>query len=378
MYWIWLSQLNLSPKARSAVVKHFGTAEEAFQSSKGSFRNLPGVSAREADELELRDLNGVELVQKACAKQGLRVLPITDETYPEQLREIDYPPAVLYVKGELPEQGLYPMIAVIGTRKASPYGVRMAQELSWQLSRGGATVISLLNAPLDYASVCGAVNGGRPCVAVLGTAHEAFRGKAPKETVLLSEYPPGKVGRKHYFRERNRIASGLSDGVVVIEAPEKSGTRLFVREAVEQGKDIFAVPGNADAENAAGTLSLIKDGAKMTTCGNDVLEEYLLRFPALRFYCPPQTEEKEQKPEVEPQNQENEHDFTSFETQNLPSDLTEDQKEIMKAIGPNSVHIDDIADQTELSTARVLAQLTVLEIKGYVRREAGRRFARIK
>ena len=152
-------------------------------------------------------------------------------------------------------------------------------------SECGGTVLSLLTTGIDEASAKGALLSGRPCIGVLGTSHERFRSvfreELRKNGALVSEYPPGRETARHFFRERNRIAAGLSVGVVVIEAPEHSGTRLFVQDAVEQGKDIFAVPGNADAENAAGTLSLLKEGAKLVTCGEEVLEEYELRFPIL-------------------------------------------------------------------------------------------------
>ncbi|MBR0161484.1 MAG: DNA-protecting protein DprA [Oscillospiraceae bacterium] len=378
MYWIWLSQLNLSPKARHAVVSQFGTAEAAFFSPKGSFETVPGLTAREAEELEERDLSGADAVWKACQKQKLRILPVTDPDYPEQLHQIDCPPAVLYVRGTLPEENRYPIISVIGTRNASPYGVRMAQQLSWQLARGGADVICLCNAQLDGAVARGASGSGRSCIGILGTPHECFRGCLPDETVLVSEYPPGMTARRHFFRERNRIAAGLSSGVVVVEAPENSGTRLFVREAVEQGKDIFAVPGNADAENSAGTLILLKEGAKLVTCGEDVLEEYLLRFPSLRSYEPPNLEQEPEEKEKTAPDSQNSEIPESVDRQKLPAGLTEDQQRILTVMGDQPVYVDDIADQTGLSTARVLAQLTVLEIKGCVRREAGRRFARIK
>ena len=353
-YWVWLSQLNISPKARAAVM--IDSAEEAFRSKEGSFRRKRGISAQEAELLEARSLEGVDELLEQCAEQELSVLTYDAAEFPERLRRIACPPAVLYVKGLLPSLDLLPVT----------------------------------------------LRAGRPCIGVLGTPHEQCRLELARDLLrggaLISEYPPGKEFSRHFFRERNRIAAGISDGVVVVEAPEKSGTRLFVNDAVDQGKDVFAVPGNVDAENAAGTLALLKDGAKLVTCGAEVMEDYLLRYPDCINLDPEleeTTEEKETEPEETAEREGNEAPAKDSRTA-LPaadpakpsdaeaakqallarlSQLTDDQLKIITAIDPGSTHIDDITERTGLSTSRVLAQLTVLEIKGFVRREAGRRFA---
>ena len=404
-YWVWLSQLNISPKARAAVLRMFETPEAAFCSKEGSFRKQKGISPQEAELLEARSLAAADEVLQQCGEQGLSVLPYDAPEFPERLRQIAVPPAVLYVKGVLPPLDLLPVVSVIGTRKASPYGVRMGERLAYEISRCGGTVVSLLTSGVDEAAARGALRAGRPCVGVLGTPHEQCRleiaGALLRSGALISEYPPGKECSRHFFRERNRIAAGLSDGVVVVEAPEKSGTRLFVNDAVDQGKDIFAIPGNVDAENAAGTLALLKDGAKLVTCGSEVMEEYLLRYPDC-IDLNPELEEVEENaaegPGAEAETGGSRTDAgerspapeagasaSSPEARDAEaaeralrarlSQLTEDQLKIIPAIDPGSTHIDDITDRTELSTSRVLAQLTVLEIKGFVRREAGRRFA---
>ena len=405
-YWVWLSQLNISPKARAAVMRMFESPEAAFQSKEGSFRKKRGISSQEAELLEARSMTSVDEVLAQCDDQEIAVLPYDAPEFPERLRQIAVPPAVLYVKGMLPAVDPVPVISVIGTRKASPYGVKMGERLAYEISRCGGTVVSLLTSGVDEAAARGALRSGRPCVGVLGTPHEQCRLEIARELLrsgaLVSEYPPGKECSRHFFRERNRIAAGLSDGVVVVEAPEKSGTRLFVNDAIDQGKDIFAIPGNVDAENAAGTLALLKEGAKLVTCGAEVMEEYLLRYPDCIDLNPALEEETENTAEEpgapteegeapneaeKPRPKTGEEDSaSSTETREAEAakqalrdrlaQLTEDQLKIISAIDPGSTHIDDITDRSGLSTSRVLAQLTVLEIKGFVRREAGRRFAR--
>ena len=384
--WLWLSLLNLSPRAVSAILREYRDAGHAFAAEKEAFHGLRGVTPREAEVLENRDLTAAELSLRRCREQKLAIIPFTDPAYPERLRQTATPPAVLYVQGEQPDFDAAPVLAVIGTRRASAYGLKMSRELAFQIASGGGMVLSLLTPGADEAAAEGALKAGRPCIAVLGTPHEACRWPLMREVAkcgaVISEYPPAKEQFRHFFRERNRVAAGLSDGVVVVEAPEKSGTRLFVTEAAEQGKDVFAVPGNADAENAAGTLNLLKEGAKLVTCGADVLEEYLLRFPELN------TDNAPVEPAVQPVIKEQSEDVPDA----LPAprlevkkgepglreqlrNLSEDQLALIAAISPPSAHVDDIAARSGLPVARVLAQLTVLEIKGYVRREPGRHFS---
>ena len=389
IYWIWLSLLNLSPRAVTAVLQHCSDAERAYAEESDAFHGLRGITAREAEALENRDLTAAEFSQRRCLEQKLRILPLTDPAYPERLKQIAEPPAALYIQGEFPELDKAPVLAVIGTRRASAYGLRMSRELAFQIASGGATVLSLLTPGADEAAAAGMIQAGTPCIGVLGTAHEACRWPLMRQVVgngaVVSEYPPGKEQFRHFFRERNRLAAGLSDGVVVVEAPEKSGTRLFVTEAAEQGKDVFAVPGNADAENAAGTLNLLKEGAKLVTCGTDVLEEYVLRFPELtnnlnREYS---SDHKKTVPvSGEPDGTYNSGNVSAASATSAPEDLrnqlqnlSADQLALIAAISPPATHVDDIVERSGLPVAKVLAQLTVLEIKGFVKREPGRNFS---
>ncbi len=427
--WVWLSKLNISSKARSAVIHDFGSAEEAFFSPGGSFRKRCGISAAEAELLEDRSLRDAETVLRSCERQGLEVIPQSSPLYPEKLRQTGTPPCVLYVKGFVLPLDEMPVISVIGTRRASPYGIKMGGRLAYEISRCGGTVVTLLNSGVDEAAARGALYSDRPCIGVLGTAHEACRYPLAKEIaatgMLISEYPPGTRSQRHFFRERNRVAAGVSDGVVVVEAPEKSGTRLFAAEAAELGRDVYAVPGNADAENAAGTLTLLKNGARLVTAGREVMEDYVSRYPGLVYLVDEtasvetgldsgsrrrtdslptvsdsadEIEKRDNAPEERkpdagkvkrlsgdgqrPGQKEiqDRQRPTSFEvgTKNYKqqlAELTEDQLKIIAAIDPGSTHIDDITERTGLTTARVLAQLTVLEIKGFVSRETGRRFS---
>ena len=389
IYWIWLSLLNLSPRAVTAVLQLCGDAERAYAEESDAFHGVRGITAREAEALENRDLTAAEFSQRRCLEQKLQILPLTDPAYPERLKQIAEPPAALYIQGEFPELDKAPVLAVIGTRRASAYGLRMSRELAFQIASGGATVLSLLTPGADEAAAAGMIQAGTPCIGVLGTAHEACRWPLMRQVVgngaVVSEYPPGKEQFRHFFRERIRLAAGLSDGVVVVEAPEKSGTRLFVTEAAEQGKDVFAVPGNADAETAAGTLNLLKEGAKLVTCGTDVLEEYVLRFPELKNNLNRENSSDHKKTvpvSGEPDGTYNSGNVSAVSAASAPEDLrnqlqnlSADQLALIAAISPPATHVDDIVERSGLPVAKVLAQLTVLEIKGFVKREPGRNFS---
>ena len=376
-YWIWLSAASVSPKAKAALILHFGDAEKAYLSPKGAFSSVPGVTPLEAERLEQRDLSRVSAILGACEKQGLRILTYQDAAYPARLRNIFAPPVVLYVKGKLPELDREAAIAVIGTRKASVYGLNMSRNMAYQICRCGGTVVSLLTHGIDAEAARGALLAEGSCVGVLGTPHEEehsrLAGELSVRGCLLSEYPPGRHSQRQFFRERNRIAAGVSVALVVVEAPEHSGTRLFAQEALEQGKEIFAIPGNVNAENSAGTLSMLKEGANLATCGWDVLQDFQILFPGkLRDagndpapFTGPKPPPKEEKDVDKPETQ------GYIDLRNQLSDLPEDQLAIISAIDPTGTHVDDIIARTGLPTASVLRHLTILTIKNYVKRNPG-------
>ena len=400
-YWVWLSSVtNASPKARALLAEHYGDAERAFLAPPGDYAKLPGLSAAEAALFEARDLRRADEILEACRLEGIRILSMQDADYPLRLRSIYAPPVVLYVKGRLPDLDSVPSVAVIGTRKATPYGLKMGKNLAFEIAKAGGIVVSGLTEGVDRAAARGCLLAGGVCVGVLGTAHgrESELGRdVIASGALVSEVPPGTEPLRRFFRERNRIASGLSHAVCVVEAPERSGSLLFAREALEQGKEIFAVPGNADAENSAGILTLLKQGARPAASGWDVLEDFEALYPdrirrpgAERRATPMpaaapkpvsapekepvQTAEADEKRAASSKKEIDKQNSAGYiDLQERLKGLSEDQLQIVTAIGRGETHVDDIIEATGLSTARVLSQLTALEIKGIVRRVAGRR-----
>lgn len=392
-YWLWLSaQSGVSAQAKAALIDHYKDAENAFFAPDGEYEKIPGISRAEAQRLEKRDISVAEQILADCTAQRIDIITMQDAAYPKLLRDIYAPPVVLYVKGRLPDFDAVPTVAVIGTRKASTYGLKMGRSIAYEISKSGGAVISMLGEGVDRKAAEGCIMADGCCIGVLGTGHG---GEHPlyrdivSNGALISEYPPNTPSQKHFFRDRNRIASGLSRGLVVIEAPEKSGALLFAATALEQGREIFALPGNADSLNSVGCNELIKQGAKPVTCGWDVMSEFEYLFPGI-IKKPegktklPELEEDEAKKtvSVEPIPQKatikavDKADSAGYiDLREQLSGLSEDQLKIISAIDSNDTHIDDIIEKSGMSTAKVLAQLTVLEIKGFVRRSAGRRIS---
>ena len=297
---------------------------------------------------------------------------------------------MIYVKGKLPKLDEEAAIAVIGTRNASPYGTKMGLKLGFEIAKCGGVVISGLTKGIDASGAEGALLADGKCVGVLGVPHEMSKGRLSEELAvrgaLVSEYPPGAGTCRQYFRARNRISAGLSVGVVVVEAPLKSGTKLFVDEAVEQGKEIFVVPGNADNENCAGSNAMLKDGAKPVTDGWDIMSEFEKLFPdKVKKVCaelPKRMEKPSQDEEiktVKPKNNTKKvidkpesTEYIDLKTQ-LES-LSQTQINIVSVMDSAAIQVDEIIERTGLSPAKVLADLTILQLKGYVSQQSGKRF----
>ena len=392
-YWLWLSNASsIPPRAKTALLDHYGSVEDMYFAPRGEYRRLLGDKVEGVDELELRDLDRALRIIDDCEKHGISIISRQDAAYPDRLKNIYSPPPVLYVKGTMPAVDDEAAIAVIGTRNASPYGIKMGRKLGYEIAKCGGIVVSGLTAGIDSAGAEGALRAGGKVIGVLGTPHEKDNGNLSKDVakngVLISEYPPGTKVYPPFFRARNRISAGLSLGVVVVEAPEKSGTRLFANEAAEQGKELFAVPGNADAVNCVGTNALLKEGAKPVTDGWEVMCEFEALFPSRISRTRDMTmpAEKSEKPAPKPEPKVPEPEKTTkkvidkkesksyIDLQTVLEKLSESQIKIISVMEKPSMHVDDIIESSALSPARVLADLTMLQLKGIVTQEKGKRF----
>lgn len=287
-YWLWLTGLRgLKNQTRLTLLHRFGSPEDVFYADAGEILLTEEITREQAALLEDHNLDAAERIWEDCCRLDLRILTIADAEYPGRLRNIYDPPCLLYAKGRLPALDEEAVVAVVGTRDATPYGVACAEKLGFGLAKGGAVVVSGLARGIDTAATRGALRAGGCTVGVAANGLDICY---PRENcylyedvaaagVLLSEYPPGTEPYKTNFPVRNRILSGLSLATLVVEAPERSGALITADTAVEQGRDVFAVPGPIDAPNSAGCNRLLKEGAGLVRDAWDILEEYEARFP---------------------------------------------------------------------------------------------------
>ena len=384
-YWLWLAELRgLKNQTRLALLRHFGTPEDVFYADTGEILLTEGITREQAAILEDHRLHTAERILADCQRLDLRLLTIQDAEYPGRLKNIYDPPCLLYVKGRLPAFDEEVAVAVVGTRDATPYGISCAEKLGYGLAKGGAVVVSGLAKGIDAAATRGALRAGGITV---GVAANGLDVRYPWENrylyedvaaagALLSEYPPGTEPFKTNFPVRNRILSGLSLATLVVEAPERSGALITADTAVEQGRDVFAVPGPIDAPNSVGCNRLIRECAVLTADAWDLLQEYEARFPdKLR------REEARKEPEklgYEARQKEEPRPVPpSLRLSDPEISLTDDQIALLRALSDEEpIQVDDLIEQTGIPTRRVLSALTLLEIEQYVQQHSGKHYTR--
>lgn len=285
VYWIWFAQLRgISLFAKRQLLEKFPEPEELYRLEDSAMKTLP---AEIAQALENKDLTKAQGIWQDCQARDIHVLPFSDAAYPEKLRNIEDPPMVLYYRGTLPDWKAQPVIGVVGTREASPYGMQTAQLLSAQIAACGGLVVSGAASGIDTAAMEGAMDTGKPIVGVLGggvdvvypAKNKDLYRKTSENGCLISEYPPGSRPYGGNFLHRNRIISGVSDGVLVVEAPERSGALNTARHAFSQGRDMFVVPGNLGVETCLGSNALLQEGAYAALSGWDVVKHYETLYP---------------------------------------------------------------------------------------------------
>lgn len=286
-YWVWLSELKgLRNQTRLALLRRFGDPESIFYADADELLLTDGVERSQLKLLENHDLAPADRILADCQRLDIQLLTLSDAAYPGRLKNIYDPPALLYCKGRLPLLDDLLCVAVVGTRDCTPYGVACAEKLGFGLASGGAAVVSGLAKGIDAAAIRGALRAGGVTVGVVGNGLDVYY---PYESrylyedvasagILLSEYPPGTEPASGHFPVRNRIISGLSLAALVVEAPEKSGALITAATALEQGRDVFAVPGPIDAPASVGCNCLIRDGAGLVSDASDILREYEGRF----------------------------------------------------------------------------------------------------
>ena len=392
--WIWLTtRKGLGSRGVMQVLEFFGTPERAFYADPEQYDQIPGLSALARSSLRDKGQEGTDRILGDCDRLGVRIMTLNDGNYPERLREIADPPAVLYIRGGLFRFDQEAVIGIVGAREPSPYGEKVAAQLGLDLARNGVLLVSGIAQGIDSIALKGALQGGGRVVSVLGGGVDVpypWQNRYLYEDVaaagaLISDYPPGTPPIGEHFPVRNRIISGLALGVVAVECARRSGTMKTVEHAMEQDRDVFAIPGNIDAPMSEGPNWLLRQGARPVTCAQDILEEYLDRFPQQLSKAAPlspeaarqrleQVRSREQTPEPAAK-AEQEREVVPREQQK--SRFTDDQLSILHVLGEKGKQYtaDELVERTQIPARRVLSALTMLQVDGAVQEHPGRRFS---
>jgi len=354
---------GVGPLTSRALLDRFGTAGRVLDARIADLRDVPGVGTKLADRIARarQDLDA-DGEMDLCRRSGVRLVPLADPAYPPALKEIPDPPPLLYQKGTIePGDGL--AIALVGSRRCSPYGMRIAEKLAGALARVGLTVVSGLARGIDAAAHRGALKAGGRTLAVLANGlaeiyppeHAELAREVAAHGALMTEMPMGQQPKSELFPRRNRIISGLSLGVVVVEAAPKSGSLTTAHHATEQNREVFAVPGPVDSLASRGCHALIRDGARLVETVDDILEEL---GPLVG--------------EIRP-------DASSAATVRHPAELTlsDHERALLNLLSDQAVGVDELIGRTGLTASQVMATLSVLELRRLIRRVPGNQFIRL-
>ena len=358
-YILWLSKLpGLGRKKISALLEYFDSPEQIFQATKLELLQVEGIFPMDADCI-VRTWNEEKAEEEyhALLDRGISYLSILNENYPYLLKQIYDPPCGIYVRGSLPDAEIE-MVSIVGARRCSEYGARVAYQIGRDLAKHNIAIVSGMARGIDSMAHKGAIAGGGKTVAVLGSGvdicyppeNRGLMEKIIQNGCVVSEYPPQTGAMARNFPQRNRIISGLTKIVVVVEAGKRSGTLITANQALDNGRDVFVVPGNITSPLSEGTNNLIKEGCAVVTEVNDILFELGIGF----------TEEKKD----------------NYIKNNLGA-LENNEKRVYDCINSAPAAIDEIAQRVEEPIQTVQYILTMLELKGYIRQLPGARYVRV-
>ena len=410
VHWIWLAtRSGMGDSLKRTIADSFPDAEDAYYAAEEDLATLVGMTSGAMEALLDKDLAEAEQILEKCRKKQIKICTYQDTEYPARLKNISDPPMVLYYKGQIPNMDDVPVIGVVGTRKASAYGMTVAADMGYQIARCGGIVVSGAADGIDSMAMQGALLADKPVVAVLGCGadvvyparNKKLYGDTEQQGCLITEYPPEEKTLGWHFPRRNRIISGLSNGVLVVEAPEGSGALITARRAADQGRDVFVVPGNIGVASCMGSNALLREGAISVSCGWDVVSEYAYLYPdsvqeskarsvagqvvsgqekqapmvAQKPKIPGCKKEIDKKKEKKPIDNLGNRGYSDQST-SFPS-LTDEEQQILFGV-EESCLVDDLIARLKMPAGKVLSGLTMLQIKGFVRQLPGNRVTRVK
>lgn len=353
---IWINGLEgVSNKTIDNLEKHFGQIQYLWDASNSDINKLDFLNDKiKLEIIKNRNMEYYSKQRHKIQQLGLKVITIHDDDYPEGLKTVHNYPKVLYIKGEIKEEDKL-SIAIVGSRKATAYGRWAASKFAEELSQMGITIVSGMARGVDTLAHLGAIQAKGRTLAILGSGIDVIYPKSNSQLyydissngAVISEFPPGTEPLPYNFPQRNRIISGMSLGVVVIEAGEKSGSLITAQHAMEQGKDIFALPGNINSVYSKGTNLLIRDGAKILIDLDDILEEIKVLRDKCSYYNKKTIDYEE---------------------------LSDDEGKIVKTLLEKPLHLDMISYNCDIGIAKVTSILTILEMKRVIKQLPGKIF----
>ena len=387
LYWLWFHLLTgLTVSQKRALLEYFHDPEQLYRATESAYRTAVQLPEEGYTALSDKELKNARALAAQCSQRRIGIVTIGDSGYPARLRQIPDAPLVLYYRGRLPNWEAYPAIGIVGTRKASGYGLQIAEKMGAQIAACGGMVVSGAADGIDSAAMKQALLQGGPVVGILGfgadvvypASSRKLFAQLEEKGCLISEYPPGTPGYKWNFPQRNRLISGISHGVLVVEAPERSGALITARHAMEQGREVFVVPGNINSDTSAGSNNLLREGATAVFEGYDILREYASRFPGqIRKaepkeipHIPEKVEDVPTKPAKKPIDNK---EVTQYSVLNSGAGtLTEEEKTLLSHLTPKIEGVDEVIARSGMETAKALSVLTKLSLKGMVKHHPGK------
>lgn len=389
VYWVWLTAKRyITPYKITTLMERFGDVRAIYDEE--AYDGMEGIGAKEKRELSDKSLDDAEQIIRKTELLGARIVTWDSPEYPESLRQIQPPPYVLYMKGLHMDWEKSLPIGVIGARRCTDYGKVAARKLCYELAMTGVLVVSGMARGIDSIAAASALKAGGKTVAVIGCGldivyppeNERLMRAIEENGVVITEYPPSTRPLSQNFPQRNRIISGLSRGLLVIEAAKVSGTFITVEYAKNYGRDIFAVPGGIFRESSEGTNTMIKRGAILTTSVRDIFEHYPYEASVIErasgkpvhvglpeYKQKPRRRELPEKPVVQ-KGQETEITIDDDRFKGL----NETEKNVLSVILKRNAHIDEISRETGIDIKTLNSILPVLEMMGHISKQSGNNY----
>ena len=378
IYWIWFAmRQGIGSRNKAALLELFGSARDIYECT--DFSETDGLDADARRQLEDKSLDEANRAADKTADHGGCILTPEDEEYPFLLRHIADPPLALYVSGGTPWSRERLAIAIVGTRDCDDYGASVTGRLSYELARSGVLIVSGMARGIDGMAASAALDAGGETVAVLGSGldviypreHKKLYDMITENGAVMTEYPPGTPPLKTHFPRRNRIIAGLANGMIVTQAPKRSGALITASCALDFGRDVFAVPGNVFERRNEGSNGLIRDGAKAVLDAEDVVSEY----PYISLTPLITDAKKKARYETRNKSKPQKQGLTEEEKKAMTEGLGKTEKAVVTRLFSGKAHIDELSRELGTDPAELGAALIMLEMRGTVKNVGGNIFA---